>query len=235
VAALGDAATLVLVPQREPQQATQLTKAPAVVARLPRASTKVELVQAQVLLVRGDVHAQWLAAIRPFRPKPVPMPEPAPAPTMAFSEIARRAEPGMPPRRTPTPTVMLAAATLPAAPTPVLAPAALTRSTVAPPPILTSAAPVHQATQAQPAFEWLLPVRHSNSDRSRGRNSEQGQPSTPRFVASEAHSARVFDSDDGELNQFAARLKGRSDPASPAARQAAIARLEAVITRLHRA
>jgi Flp pilus assembly protein TadD len=128
-----------------------------------------------------------------------------------------------------------------------LAPESLTRTSVAVAPILTAARPqigpqigpqvgfggaVLQRSgnsEANPA--WLLHIRRTGYD---GRT----VPSTPALVltSADAMGSRLFDSDDGALNTFAARLRAPKAPGddqrSLAARQAAIARLEAVIARV---
>lgn len=117
-----------------------------------------------------------------------------------------------------------------------LAPEALTRTSVASAPVLTAAPP--QIGPGGPALQrpgnpeanpaWLLHIRRAAPD---GRTA----PSAPALALTTADtvSARLFDSDDGALNTSAAHLRAPGvDRRSPAARQAAIARLEAVIARV---
>lgn len=123
-----------------------------------------------------------------------------------------------------------------------LAPAALTQTSVAAAPVLRADIPFVDAGGASmqgadgsdidPA--WLLHVRRIGFD---GRSA----PAAPSLALTtlEKLGSRRFDSDDGALNQFAARLRGPVVPADEdgllAARQAAIARLEAVIARVRAA
>jgi hypothetical protein len=121
-----------------------------------------------------------------------------------------------------------------------LAPAALARTSVEAGPVLRAVVAIGPAGARGPSARapghpnadpaWLLHIRRAGPD---GRSA----PSAPALALGSADigSTRLFDSDDGALNSFAARLRAPQgadiDPASAVARQAAVARLEAVIVR----
>ncbi|WP_416907604.1 MAG: tetratricopeptide repeat protein [Polymorphobacter sp.] len=122
-----------------------------------------------------------------------------------------------------------------------LAPAALARTSVASVPVMRApvsigvSGPLARAPgspEADPA--WLLHVRRAGPD---GRTA----PSAPALALrhGDIGGTRLFESDDGALNSFAARMRGPQgagiDPGSAVARQAAIARLERVIARVRAA
>jgi Flp pilus assembly protein TadD len=75
---------------------------------------------------------------------------------------------------------------------------------------------------------WLIAVRRTTPQNSPAPTAPLAHPDGPASIS-------VFDSDDEALNRFAARHRTLPDTESPAARQAAIARLEALIARVRRA
>ncbi|MBB6226601.1 hypothetical protein FHS79_000758 [Polymorphobacter multimanifer] len=198
VAALGDAATLVLVPQ--PLVAPVAATA-SVMASEPSQPVSVE--QAPVQLVRSDAHAQWLAMTSPYRPVSAPARPAAPALAVASVTLIA-AEPAV-----PTSTTRVQASGAPPA---------------------MSSPPRAQGEQEAPArLAWLLPIRRAGT----GGGGGGGAP-VPTLPAGDQPSNQQLDNGDGDLDRLAAGAQG-PDPASPEARRAAIARLEAVIARLQRA
>ncbi|WP_439534952.1 tetratricopeptide repeat protein [Polymorphobacter sp.] len=89
---------------------------------------------------------------------------------------------------------------------------------------------LHTPSRGDVAPGWLIAVRRG-APTSRGGNA----PAAPLQLLGADGPAQAFECDDLALNRFAARHRAGPDDDGAAARQAAIARLEALIERVHRA
>ena len=233
VQALGDSAALVLVADRWTAQddarlqheARALQQAEAAVVRrreqappmlaLAVPMARLVMVDAPALRLDRPLVADMVLAVAPVADRPR-RPKPARAVSLA-SAIS-----------TPAPRTILAAPILTTAPVrhqPVLRAAPLL---AAAPHVLASSTGwrIADDTDATPA--WLITARRAAPQGSPG-------PMAPSLLMATYSSLPAFESDDDMLNLFAARHRAAPDDDSPGARQAAIARLEALIARVRRA
>lgn len=226
VAALGASAELVLTARlaSAPDQPALAEVAPAAIRQV--ATVLVEAPVAMLSLAQSPeiVLLPSLAAARQQEDAALAVAE---APRSMLHAVASIAPPAKPVINTVTPAPIdsMRAA---------LAPEALAHPSIAPAPVLTAGRAAGPAASARTADfdtagpEWLLRVRLASHD---GRS----VPITPALEAALIPRARLFESDDGDLNSFAARMRGVQALESAAVRQAAIARLEALIARVRRA
>lgn len=242
VEALGEAATLVLVAtphaidlDTRPRSPSPSAPAPTAPAQIAPAILAVATPQIRLVMVEAP-------ALRLERPLLVPMvlaaatPKPAapqgPAPDESPRQPAAALLTASAPAFSHLATPALSLATAGVHPEPVLRPAPRRTQPVLAQHVLVQPVLVQPATgwratdgkQAAPA--WLITLRRATPHNS-------PTPASPQ--ADSASSVPAFESDDEALNLFAARHRTDAEPDSPAARQAAIARLEALIARVRRA
>jgi Flp pilus assembly protein TadD len=220
VEALGEAATLVLVatPSTTREESHRLAEAtprpPSQVLAVATPQARLVIVEAPALRLDGPL----LTAVAQVAttPQPATPQQPEPARTPVTAPILTESAPAL--TRLAAPTLTLASAR----PTPMLRATPLPAAPVFP--RATTGWQGARDTRLAPA--WLITLRRATPHNS-------PTPASPQ--ADSASSVPAFESDDEALNLFAARHRTDAEPDSPAARQAAIARLEALIARVRRA
>lgn len=209
VEALGEAATLVLVAtpwsEREEAPLRPARDAPVQLA-LVRPMVELVMAPAPALRLERPLTASMVLAAAPADPGPARRPDAAPPVQLAAA----------PPLRdfasvAPTAPQMRAAPVLRAAPA-----------------LPDPATGWRRAGEPDLAPAWLITTRRSAPQNAPA-------PGSPATFTDAPASVPAFDSDDETLNLFAARHRAVPDTDSPAARQAAIARLEALIARARQA
>ncbi len=235
VATLGDMAALTMVPRRwteadDARVSQQLAEAESARAQAVSAPVHIEAPRAYLAFVKMPPRATGPVSV-------------AAEPLVASIETATLIKAALPRRAVallrraaapaPAPRLVAAASMLVMLPAPPLAAAGLGDAVVLPAQHLV-AMPAVAASQSWARGEdpnmvpaWLFSQRRVGDGRQ--------QQDTPGPMVAANDSVRLFECDDSELNSFAARFSGHATDEIAAAKQAAVARLEALVARLHRA